>query len=185
MLESFRDIEIPHDAEWAELTDEMIASGGRRRWTKLLADFKPVTHGPGPAMTTQMLSRVRTGRVGGDVHVLFNHQLLGFFEFHRVGAVIAEGPGRRILPNSRGVALSMIVRSKVMQRGFGRHLVLRAIARALRESQNEAIFVLPANEDVRKMWCENYDFRAVEKPITEGMLYFPLPRELEPLPPPP
>jgi GNAT superfamily N-acetyltransferase len=177
-----RDVQIPPNAEWVEITTELLASPEGERWQALADSFEPFDEEPGHEMTRSLRRKIRSREIGLDLHAIYNEHLLGFFELEPVGADISSSERRRrITPNSQGVRFSMVVRSCDTDAGFGRVLLAEAIAQALEDKANEAIYVVAANTEVEALW-KRYSFVEVDDPKKEKTLYLALPREFKPQP---
>jgi hypothetical protein len=176
-----RDVQIPPNAEWVEITTDLLASPEGERWQALADAFNPFDEEPGHEMTRSLRRKIRSREIGMELHAIYNEHLLGFFELEPVGANISSSTRRRITPNSQGVRFSMIARSRDTYPGFGKVLLAEAIALALRDKANEAVFVVAANTGVETLW-KRYEFVEVNDPKQEKTLYLALPRELEPEP---
>jgi hypothetical protein len=185
-----RDVPIPDGAYWVQLTADLLASSEGDRWMDLLDQFEPVPHDAGVEMTDWLGKGVRARAMPLETWALrTDEHLLGFYA---IRPAQAEFP-RRLLPIieirrlslkrvrlkrglQAGLMLSSIVRADATGPGSGRVLVKHAIARALTDEDNVALFVEPANPTVSRMWERRYGFRPMHEssPQTPGVLWFPV-----------
>jgi hypothetical protein len=176
MLRINRQVRIPKDAQWVQLTDELLASREEQaRWIKLAEGFEPYHKDPGPHMAERLLTAIKNGRLERETHIIYNHLVLGFFQFRQAGAVVKDPQSPpRITTNTHGMLLRNIVRSERTKKGFGQALLNQAIMVSRRDPENNAIFLEPANPKVGEHWEGRYNFRPVDDPKNEETLYLPL-----------
>lgn len=186
-------ITLPSDAEWVELTDDLLSSEASR-WRELADSFDSLEKDEGREMATWLKERVQGRKVPIPTWVLRQgDRLLGFYAVQRAEADFSYKAFtllelRRVLERragpkrgrQQGLLLSSIVRAKSTLSGFGGVLLGHAVGLALQNEANVAVFVEPANETVSKMWQEHYRF----KPIMQidkrnsnrpGPLWLPIP----------
>jgi hypothetical protein len=182
MLENDSGICAPEDAEWAELTSDLLASPEGGIWPEMCERFKPYKDDPSVEMTETLRAGVGRGKMKEKTRAIYNDELLGFYSVKKVVAQISNR-GERVLGVAErfgfsrpepGLMLSSIVRSQVTEGGFGRVLLEDVVGAALADKKVRAIFVEPANARVAKMWRDDYHFEPVANSDIPDLLYMPV-----------
>lgn len=180
----------PGDWRWTELTDELLSSLAGDHWLDLAEKFVPVDKKAAREMAEWFCTGVRNRKMPAATYAVHtDNELLGFFAVERAEIEFSRR-ARPILEVRRlsirlhrlkrgpqpGLLLSSIARAESTVPGFGRVLFEHAVGVAHDDSQeNVALFVLPANRDVSRMWKDIYNFRPMDEP-REGIsevLWFP------------
>jgi hypothetical protein len=184
MFDDQSESSAPADAQWTDLTGELLRSPERDTWEGLVDGFEPYPLEPSHEMTNNLREGVCRGALEMKTRAIHhNGRLLGFYsvskEMARISdrssalASVAEALGLR--SSKPGLLLSSIVRSRHTPPGFGGVLLEDAVGVALTDKELKALFVEPANERVAAMWQENYHFKLAVSSEVPGLLYLPLP----------
>jgi GNAT superfamily N-acetyltransferase len=160
-------VALPADAEWVDLTNDLVAQD-HSRWCSLVDAFVPAKHKVGVEMAAWLRNCVHEGDLPRLTRAVYNEHLLGFFVAETVQYIVSNRP-RPVLAVSRrigldsprtGLLLSFIVRSEHAGEGFGRLLVEDAIGVALKLKGEtiSGLLVQPANRKLRRVWQQQHHF---------------------------
>lgn len=182
MFDDNFEISAPADAQWTELSGELLRSPERDAWKGLVERFEPYPPEPSREMTNSLRDGICQGALAMKTRAIHNSELLGFYAVSRVmaqisnrsGALLGVAKALRLRSPKPGLLLSSIVRSRCTPPGFGRVLLEDALALALTDKELKAVFVEPANERVAAMWQEDYYFQPATSSELPGLLYLPL-----------
>lgn len=175
-------VHAPADAQWTELSEDILLSPEREAWRELVERFEPYPPEPSGEMTNTLRDGVRRGALDTRTRVIHNCDLLGFYSVKKVmaqisnrsGALLGVAKALRLRSPKPGLLLSSIVRSRHTDPGFGSVLLEDAVGLALTDKELKAVFVEPANDRVAEMWQSDYHFQPVASSELPGLLYLPL-----------